>query len=59
MYERAIRKAKRELAVAEGAGLDTTEAKANVREKQKAIRDWLNRPENSDLGRRYENERIY
>lgn len=58
-YERAIRKAKRELAVAEGAGLDTTEAKANVREKQKAIRDWLNRPENSDLGRRYENERIY
>lgn len=58
-YERAIRKAKRELAVAEGAGLDTTEAKANVREKQKAIRDWLNRPENSDLPRRYENEQIY
>ena len=58
-YERAIRKAKRELAVAEGAGLDTKEAKAKVREKQKAIRDWLNRPENSDLPRRYENEQIY
>lgn len=58
-YEREIRKAKRELAVAEGAGLDTTEAKAKVREKQKAIRDWLNRPENSDLPRRYENEQIY
>jgi hypothetical protein len=58
-YERAIRKAKRELAVAEGAGLDTKEAKAKVREKQKAIRDWLAQPENSDLTRRYENERIY
>ena len=58
-YERAIRKAKRELAVAEGTGLDTKEAKAKVREKQKAIRDWLNRPENSDLPRRYENEQIY
>lgn len=58
-YEREIRKAKRALAVAEGAGLDTTEAKAKVREKQKAIRDWLNRPENSDLPRRYENEQIY
>ena len=58
-YERNIRKAKRELAVAEGAGLDTTEAKANVRERQKEIREWLSRPENSDLRRRYENERIY
>ena len=58
-YEREIRKAKRALAVAEGAGLDTTEAKAKVREKQKAIRDWLNQPENSDLPRRYENEQIY
>ena len=58
-YERAIRKAKRELAVAEGAGVDTTEAKAKVREKQKAIREWLDKPENQDLPRRYENERIY
>ena len=58
-YERAIRKAKRELAVAEGAGLDTKEAEAKVREKQKAIRDWLDKPENQDLPRRYENERIY
>lgn len=58
-YERAIRKAKRELAVAEGAGLDTKEAEAKVREKQKAIRDWLDKPENQDLPRRYENERVY
>ena len=55
--ERDIRKAKRKVAAADGAGYDNKPAKAEVREKQKNMRDFLK--EHPDMRRMYDREKIY
>lgn len=59
-YERDIRKAKHEKAALEGAGAsesDIKAANANIRAKQKALRDFL--AENPKLARDYSREQVY
>jgi hypothetical protein len=55
--ERAIRKEKRKVAAAKGAGYDDKEAKAGVRAAQENMRKFLR--EHPDMRRMYDREQIY